>query len=221
MIQLSINLPKKRRLNLSLVKRRSSADEKPLFPNIGEVRRAKKGSKFSRYFKLIFEHERVKKIFGVNAAFMIAASSFMPQQISGKELEQTVIQATEIPLTTEISVRYPVDEVKISQGYYFFHPAYDLDGITGDSIYPIKNGVVEEIQYSKFAYGNAVYVNHGGGFVSLYAHLSKINVQKGDVVTTYDVIGEMGNTGRSFGDHLHLEIYENGKNINPYTILPR
>lgn len=221
MIRLSINLPAKHKLHLNLVKRRGDADQEPLIPSLGRVRRAKKGSKFSRFFKYIFEHKSAKKLFGINAAFMVIASSLVPQQISGKEFEQIVVQTTETPLSTKKAFRYPVDDVKISQGYNFFHPAYDLDGITGEPIYPIKNGIVEAVEYSRFAYGNAIYINHGNGLISLYAHLSKIDVEKGDKVTTAEVIGEMGNTGRSFGDHLHLEIIENGYSLNPYTVLPR
>ena len=70
-------------------------------------------------------------------------------------------------------------------------------------------------------YGNAILINHGSGFLSLYAHLSKILVKKDDIVTNQTVIGKIGATGRAFGDHLHLEIYENGKTINPLSVLPR
>ena len=221
MIRTSINLPTKRRLHLSLVKRKGSRYEEPLLPSLGKVKRAKKGNKISRFFKLFFEHKKMRKFFGINASLIIVASSLVPQQISGKEIEETVVSTVETPLSTEKAFRYPVEEVKITQGYHFFHPAFDLDGITGDKVFPIKNGIVEAVEYSRFAYGNAVYINHGNGLVSLYAHLNKVDVKKGQKITTDEVLGEMGASGRAFGDHLHLEIYENGYPLNPYNVLPR
>jgi murein DD-endopeptidase MepM/ murein hydrolase activator NlpD len=82
------------------------------------------------------------------------------------------------------------------------------------------DGVVAEIQHSRFAYGNAVIINHDGNLTSLYAHLSKIDVKEGQSITTLTKIGEMGATGHAFGDHLHLEIRKNGLPINPFSILP-
>jgi murein DD-endopeptidase MepM/ murein hydrolase activator NlpD len=135
--------------------------------------------------------------------------------------DQVVISEANGPFTTERVVQYPVVKVSITQGFKVFHPGLDLDGITGDPIKPIKKGVVEAVSRSKFAYGNAIIVNHGDNITSLYAHLSKIFVAEGDEVTTNTVIGEMGATGRSFGDHLHLEVRDNGVPVNPYLVLPR
>jgi len=153
-------------------------------------------------------------------AIMIIASSFLPTQTSGSNLKEDTVIESNAPFTTERGAQYPVKNIKITQGYYFFHPALDLDGITGDQIYPIMAGKVEAVEYSKFAYGNAVLIRHGG-ITSLYAHLSKINVEAGDEVTNKTVIGEMGATGRSWGDHLHLEVRDHGIPISPFSVLPR
>ncbi len=134
--------------------------------------------------------------------------------------ENTIISVGEVSFNTEHSVVYPLREIKMTQGYYIFHSGIDLDGITGDPVNPIMNGKVKDIQYSRFAYGKAIIIDHGNGFESLYAHLSKIEVEKGQEVDTSTRIGKVGSTGRAFGDHLHLEVYMNGKNINPLSILP-
>lgn len=189
-------------------------------PDLGIIRRARTGNKVSRFFKHIFEHKSIKRIFGVNLAFVIAASSFMPVNTPVEAYEEKVIISAEAPLSTQKGVQWPVKEVKISQGYKLFHPALDLDGITGDPIYPVMGGIVEAVEYSRFAYGNAVIIKHGNSMTTLYAHLSKINVQKDQEVTKDTVIGEMGATGRSWGDHLHLEVRDHGFPINPYSILP-
>ncbi len=222
MIQLSINLPKRRRLDLHLVRGRKTSIEQSLIPDLGKVLRAKKGSKISRYFRHIFENQRVKKILGANIAIMIIASSFVPVKADFNiNPDQTVIAQEITPLNTERGIQYPTKDVKITQGYKFYHPGIDLDGLTGDAIYPIMAGVIKDVSYSRFAYGNAVLINHGNGITSLYAHLSTIEVERGQKVDTNTKIGEMGATGRAFGDHLHLEVRDHGIPINPLSVLPR
>lgn len=125
-----------------------------------------------------------------------------------------------VVINTQNGVQYPVDKIVITQGYKFYHPALDFDGVTGDTIKPIMAGVVEKVDYSRLAYGNSVLINHGGNITSLYAHLSSIIVTEGQEVTKEIEIGKMGATGRAFGDHLHFEVRENGKNINPFLLLP-
>ncbi|MBQ6634448.1 MAG: M23 family metallopeptidase, partial [Ruminococcus sp.] len=64
-------------------------------------------------------------------------------------------------------------------------------------------------------YGNFIIVDHGNGFVTLYGHLSEVDCTIGDRVKAGDVIGKMGSTGFSTGDHLHFEIRYNGYVMNP------
>ena len=64
-------------------------------------------------------------------------------------------------------------------------------------------------------YGNAVKINHGFGYETLYGHMNKIKVRSGQRVTRGDVIGEVGNTGKSTGPHLHYEVRYQGKPVNP------
>ena len=220
-MQLSINLPTKRRLDLQLVKKRKSVNVTPLFPDLGKIRRMRRGNKISRFFRHIFEHNKIQKILGTNLALLAIASTFLPTSHPfTEEIQESTITQVPTVFTTEIAIQYPVEFVKTTQGYRFYHPAVDLDGITGDPIRPIMSGKVEGIQYSQHGYGNAVLVDHREGIMSFYAHLSKIFVSKDQEVTTSTTLGEMGATGRAYGDHLHLEIYKNGKVINPLNFLP-
>ncbi len=226
MKHVKLNLPTKHCLDVKLVKSRKRLDAQPLLPDMGKVMRARRGSKTSRFFRHLFEHKNIKKLLGGNIALMIVATTIVPTKIDlGTEPVQTV-SAIEVPLTTKVVVHYPVEEIKINQGYRFYHPGLDLDGITGDPIYPIMNGKVEAVQYVRqagilsSAYGNAILIRHENSLESLYAHLSEINVEKDQEVTTKTIIGEMGSTGRSFGDHLHLEIRKDGFPVNPNTMLP-
>jgi murein DD-endopeptidase MepM/ murein hydrolase activator NlpD len=220
MVLLSIHLPAKFRLEVKLTKKRKNLDAKPLLPNLGKVLRAKNGNKLSRYFRPLFENEKIKKLIGTNLALLVVASSLLPATTSGSEELETNFISSPIVLITEEGLQFPVQNVKITQNYRFFHPGIDFDGVTGDAIYPIMAGTVSKIEYSRFGYGRSVTIYHGGETESLYAHLSKIEVAEGQEVTKDTKLGEMGATGRSFGDHLHLEIHENGKAINPLSILP-
>jgi len=223
MRKINFNLPIRYRVEVTFTKRRRSFAAKKLFIDIKNAIEGCEGNIFSRVVRTIFERRKIKQTLGANLAFLVIGTSLLtpsPSNTLAVESQSTTLQAPLI-LTTEAGVQFPLEEVKITQGYHFWHPGIDLDGITGDSIFPVISGEVIETGYSRFGYGNNVIINHGNGIVSLYAHLSKISVEKGDRVTNETKIGEMGATGRSFGDHLHLEIYEDGQAINPLSILPR
>lgn len=95
-----------------------------------------------------------------------------------------------------------------------YHYGTDLQLKTGDSVYTCFDGVVRLTKRSR-SYGFVVVVRHYNGLETLYAHLSKIKVQPNQKVTAGDCIGLGGNTGRSFGSHLHFETRYLGAAINP------
>ena len=64
-------------------------------------------------------------------------------------------------------------------------------------------------------FGYHVRIDHGFGYISLYAHMDKIAVRRGNIVKRGDIIGYVGNTGRSVAPHLHYEISKDGRKINP------
>lgn len=186
------------------------------------VDKRQRGHPLSRVLKFLFEKKKIKKALGANLAFlMIATSAFMPSISafnSSEPIELTTVVA-ENTTTTNHSVRNPLDTFIITQGYSFFHRGIDFNEETGAPVYPIMDGVVEKITYSRFAYGNHILIDHGSGFKSLYAHLSKIVVEEGEEVDQKTVIGTVGSTGFSTGSHLHFEVYDNGKTFNPLLIL--
>jgi len=95
-----------------------------------------------------------------------------------------------------------------------FHQGIDFKGRTGDKVRATAAGTVKRSSYSK-SWGNLVVIDHHNGYETLFAHLHKRLVKKGEKVERGKVIGLVGSTGRSTGSHLHYEIHHNGKHINP------
>lgn len=116
---------------------------------------------------------------------------------------------------TRITCNYGMRKHPIT-GVYKLHTGVDIGASRGTKIFAANKGTVITSAYST-AYGNYVVINHGGGVSTLYAHMTKRAVKKGDAVTKGDVIGYVGSTGYSTGPHLHFEIIKNGTTINPMT----
>jgi murein DD-endopeptidase MepM/ murein hydrolase activator NlpD len=95
------------------------------------------------------------------------------------------------------------------------HHGIDLAGRVGTKIYASGGGVVEVAEHNRYGYGKEVIIDHGFGYRSIYAHLHDILVSAGDTIKRGQLIGTLGNTGRSTGPHLHYEIRKNDRAVNP------
>jgi murein DD-endopeptidase MepM/ murein hydrolase activator NlpD len=99
-----------------------------------------------------------------------------------------------------------------------FHSGLDIEGNIGDEVRATADGKVISAEKNG-GYGNFILIDHGNGYTSGYGHLLKFGVKEGDHVARGQVIGFIGNTGRSTGSHLHYEISVDGKTIDPYNFL--
>ena len=97
------------------------------------------------------------------------------------------------------------------------HSGIDVPAPKGTPVLAAKSGVVITSAYNSGGYGNYVVVSHGNGNTTLYAHLSARSVKEGDTVKQGQVVGKVGSTGRSTGNHLHYEIRVNNARIDPVT----
>ena len=100
------------------------------------------------------------------------------------------------------------------------HKGIDFTASKGTPVYATGDGVIVKA-YRSGSYGNVIFVNHGYGYETRYAHLNKFNAKPGERVKRGQVIGFVGNTGRSQGDHLHYEILYKGVHINPINFFQR
>lgn len=98
------------------------------------------------------------------------------------------------------------------------HSGMDIPAASGTPVKVTARGRVLHVDDFFFS-GSVVYVDHGSGVISLYAHLSKILVQPGEEVQAGTVIGEVGSTGRATGPHLHWTVYLNGAAVDPALFL--
>jgi len=151
---------------------------------------------------------------------------------TGREFVGDVVEAGREMLTGAGRFIYPVAAVRITSnfgprksptaGASSSHGGIDLGprrpGTQGDAVFASAEGVVTRADYSK-SYGNVVYVDHGDGFETRYAHLRGFTVGRGQRVQKGQQVGQLGNTGIGTGPHLHFEIRRNGRPINPITML--
>lgn len=96
-----------------------------------------------------------------------------------------------------------------------FHGGMDFSAETGTPVYATGDGKIVRADSRSSGYGKHIRLEHGFGYMTLYAHLSKYNVRVGQVVKRGDIIGYVGNTGRSSGPHLHYEVHLNKERLNP------
>ncbi len=96
-----------------------------------------------------------------------------------------------------------------------FHAGMDFSAKTGTPIYATGNGKIIKLRKSKRGYGNHIIIDHGFGYKTLYAHMSKTTIKKNQKVNRGDIIGYVGNTGKSVAPHLHYEVHKDGEKINP------
>lgn len=95
------------------------------------------------------------------------------------------------------------------------HHGIDLAGPVGLNVYSTGAGMVEIAEHNRYGYGKEVIIDHGFGYKSVYAHLDEIHVKAGDTLKKGELIGKLGNTGRSTGPHLHYEIRKDNRSVNP------
>jgi murein DD-endopeptidase MepM/ murein hydrolase activator NlpD len=126
--------------------------------------------------------------------------------------------------------QWPVRNFRFTSGYgmrtdpitgqWRMHSGIDIANAIGTPIGAARSGRVVHVEANSGNYGNLVIVDHGDGFRTLYAHLNSFSVGNGQWVTTGDLIGRIGNTGRSTGPHLHFSVIRNGRWEDPLKHLP-
>ncbi len=105
-------------------------------------------------------------------------------------------------------------------GRIAMHKGVDFAGKEGSEVITVAAGVVTW-SAERYGYGQMVEVNHGGGYITRYAHNKENLVKVGDVVKKGQVLAHMGSSGRSTGPHVHFEVYKHGRSVDPAAYIHR
>jgi murein DD-endopeptidase MepM/ murein hydrolase activator NlpD len=145
---------------------------------------------------------------------------FIPgARMKSEELKLALGEFFIYPIRGRLTSPYGWRDDPIS-GVRRFHAAVDLASPTGTIVKAAMDGMVSTTGFNA-TYGNYIILTHGGGFQTMYAHLSVISVNKNAAVNQGSKIGEVGNTGYSTGSHLHFAVFKSGKAVNPLDYLHR
>lgn len=178
---------------------------------------------------------RYKNLEGFNNSELLIDSRKKLDQIAGRAYVQTksfddVVEMArdKEKMLAAIPAIQPVANKnlkRMASGYgYRIHPIYkvrkmhwgtDFSAPTGTPIYATGDGKVTKYRRSRAGYGNHIIIDHGYGYQTLYAHMSKLDVRRGQKVKRGDIIGYIGSSGRSTAPHLHYEVIKDGRKINP------
>lgn len=123
------------------------------------------------------------------------------------------------PFGCSLLLGEPIDPSVCPRWPHRAHTGLDIAAPYGAGVFAADAGIVSYVQAGDWGYGSHIIVTHGNGFATLYAHLSGINVSKGQVVHRGDRIGSEGSSGFSTGPHLHFEVRRNGAYLNPCSFI--
>lgn len=182
----------------------------------GGVNRYKELEGFSNSELII---ETTKKLDQLSKQLYIQSKSFDEVYNMAKKKEDMLAAIPAIqPVQNE-------DLTRMASGYGYrmhpilkyrkFHAGMDFTAPRGTPIYATGKGTVIQADSKASGYGNHVRIDHGFGYVTLYAHMNKMAVEEGDKVNRGDIIGYVGNTGLSAGPHCHYEVRKNDEPVNP------
>jgi murein DD-endopeptidase MepM/ murein hydrolase activator NlpD len=152
----------------------------------------------------------------------LAAAQLMPDALDRERLVITASREVE-----PVRLIWPADGLRtgwwqeVRAGH--LHPGVDVDGDTGDPIWSAGKGTVTwagPAPDGYAGYGTMVEVDHGQGVVTMYAHLSRVDVEAGQFLDAGQQIGAMGTTGNVTGSHLHFEVKVGGERVDPEDWLP-
>ncbi len=181
-------------------------------------------NRLSHWIRTKIEHKQAFELIGVP---LIALAVFLGVVVPST---QAGFDSTELYFDTHVTTvdavvapslfRWPLATFGISQYFAGGHPGLDLTNPAGTPIYPVTDGTVTYAGTVSGGYGKHVIVSHKEGMTSIYAHMSRIDVTTGQMVGKETELGTVGATGWATGNHLHLEIAQNGNALNPMEILP-
>lgn len=163
--------------------------------------------------------ETAKKLDNISSELYVQSKSFDEVYEMARNKEQMLKSIPAIQPVNNADLKrlssyygYRIDPIyKVKK----FHAGVDFSAPQGTPIYSSGAGKVVKTHRSRRGYGNTITIDHGFGYSTFYAHVKDINVKKGEEVVRGQLIGTVGNTGKSTAPHLHYEVRKNNRTINP------
>ena len=166
------------------------------------------------------------QVVGVARKMDIIASQLYNQSVSYDEVFALARNKAEMLACVPAIFPLKESEIKYISSYFGyrpdpiymitkFHSGIDFSANLGTEAYATGDGVVADVENNEWGYGNMVIIDHGFGYKTRYAHLQKAKVRKGQKVKRGQLIGYIGNTGKTTGVHLHYEVLKNDVQIDP------
>ncbi len=153
-----------------------------------------------------------------SSTLAVGQSLFIPgARLPEAALKEALGQLIAWPVRGRISSYYGYRADPFT-GVRRFHAGIDIVVDSGTPVRAASSGTVAELGYNA-TFGNYIIMSHGGGFQTLYGHLSSLSIAKGARVSQGGMIGLSGNTGYSTGPHLHFGLFKNGTSVNPLKYL--
>lgn len=181
-------------------------------------------NRLSRLIRNKIEKRPVAELIGIPLiALAFLTGVVVPQTVSGFSTAEVYFDTHVTTIDAVVApsqFRWPLATFGISQYFTGAHHGLDLTNPAGTPIYPITEGKVIFSGAVSGGYGKHIIVAHENGMTSTYAHMSRLNAVMGQVVNKDTELGTVGATGWATGNHLHLEVYQNGVALNPMEILP-
>lgn len=182
----------------------------------GGINRYKKFEGFDNSKLIIESNKRLDKL---QKAIVVQSRSLDEIAVLAEDKEKFLAAIPAIQPVKNEDMKY------VASGYGYrtdpftkvrkFHFGMDFTAPRGTPIYASGDGIVKRADSRATGYGNHIRLDHGYGYLSLYAHLYKYNVKPNQKVKRGDLIGYVGSTGRSEAPHLHYEVWKDGERINP------
>lgn len=171
----------------------------------------------------LFEHRRLKQVVGVNllSGMILLSQISIPASATQTHSPPEVLNLATVAgeMETQNGFQVPLSSYQVTQGFHLFHLGIDLASAYNTPIRPVAQGKVERVEFGRYGFGNSILINHGSNLKSFYAHLGKIKVKQDQEVGIGDDIGSVGTSGRTTGPHLHLEIWQHDRPLNPKLLL--
>ena len=170
--------------------------------------------------------QRVYDTNGTQLSQQILSTEVIKEPVTEKIVVGTKKQAKTSYITGSGQFIWPVPGYRnCSRWYGGSHKGVDICAAAGTPIYASAGGTVTKAGYNRAGagngYGNSIIINHGNGYTTLYAHCLSLVVHAGQSVKQGQLIGYVGSTGRSSGNHCHFEIRRNGAYVSPQTVFNR